>query len=42
MSLDDADHLLTRRRDAQYVARVLAAWATRYLGAALHNSHAAT
>ncbi len=31
VSLDDADHLLTRRRDAEYVAEVLAAWAGRYL-----------
>jgi putative redox protein len=33
ISLDDADHLLTRREDAQYVAAVLAAWASRYIGA---------
>jgi putative redox protein len=32
VSLDDADHLLTRRADAIYVADVLAAWATRYIG----------
>ncbi|MDZ4380973.1 MAG: bifunctional alpha/beta hydrolase/OsmC family protein [Parvibaculum sp.] len=32
VSLDDADHLLTRRRDALYVAEVLAAWAGRYIG----------
>lgn len=32
VSLDDADHLLTRRADAVYVADVLAAWATRYIG----------
>jgi uncharacterized OsmC-like protein/multimeric flavodoxin WrbA len=31
ISLDDADHLLTRRSDAQYAASVLAAWAQRYL-----------
>ncbi len=31
VSLDDADHLLTRRADAVYVADVLAAWAARYL-----------
>jgi uncharacterized OsmC-like protein/pimeloyl-ACP methyl ester carboxylesterase len=31
ISLDDADHLLTRRADAAYVAEVLAAWASRYL-----------
>ena len=33
VSLDDADHLLTRKEDAEYVAAVLAAWASRYLGA---------
>ena len=31
VSLDDADHLLSRKSDAVYVATVLAAWATRYL-----------
>jgi len=31
VSLDDADHLLSRRQDAVYVANVLAAWAGRYL-----------
>jgi putative redox protein len=31
VSLDRADHLLTRRSDAQYAATVLAAWASRYL-----------
>jgi len=34
VSLDDADHLLTRRADARYVAEVLAAWAGRYLDTA--------
>jgi putative redox protein len=34
VSLDDADHLLSRKEDAAYVARVLAAWAGRYLGEA--------
>jgi putative redox protein len=34
ISLDDADHLLTREADADYVANVLTAWASRYLGAA--------
>lgn len=33
VSLDDADHLVTRREDAEYIAAVLAAWATRYIGA---------
>jgi uncharacterized OsmC-like protein len=31
ISLDDADHLLTRREDAIYVADVIAAWAERYI-----------
>jgi putative redox protein len=31
VSLDRADHLLTRREDAAYVASVLAAWASRYI-----------
>ena len=31
VSLDDADHLLSRSSDAEYVARVLAAWAARYV-----------
>lgn len=31
VSLDDADHLLTRKEDAAYVAAVLAAWASRYI-----------
>lgn len=33
VSLDDADHLLTRKEDAIYVAAVLAAWASRYIAA---------
>lgn len=31
VSLDDANHLLTKTRDAEYVAKVLAAWASRYV-----------
>lgn len=31
ISLDDADHLLTRASDARYAATVIAAWAARYL-----------
>ncbi|WP_347330384.1 bifunctional alpha/beta hydrolase/OsmC family protein [Marinimicrobium locisalis] len=31
ISLDDADHLLSRREDAEYVALTLTAWASRYL-----------
>jgi alpha/beta superfamily hydrolase len=34
VSLDGADHLLTRREDAAYVTDVLSAWAARYLGEA--------
>jgi putative redox protein len=34
VSLADADHLLSRRSDATYVANVIAAWAERYLDAA--------
>jgi uncharacterized OsmC-like protein/alpha-beta hydrolase superfamily lysophospholipase len=34
VSLADADHLLTGKRDAAYVADVIAAWATRYLDSA--------
>jgi len=33
VSLDRADHLLRRRADAEYVAEVLAAWASRYIDA---------
>ena len=31
ISLDDADHLLTRREDAVYVANLIAAWSSRYV-----------
>jgi pimeloyl-ACP methyl ester carboxylesterase len=31
VSLDEADHLLSSSADAAYVARILSAWATRYL-----------
>src|SRR5512147_89243 len=34
ISLDDADHLLSRREDAIFVADVIAAWGERYLGPA--------
>src|SRR5262249_25804770 len=33
VSLDPADHLLTRREDASYAGQLLAAWAARYLPA---------
>ena len=41
VSLDDADHLLSRKADAVYVAQVLAAWAGRYLGAELGGAETA-
>jgi uncharacterized OsmC-like protein/pimeloyl-ACP methyl ester carboxylesterase len=31
VSLDGADHLLSKRKDAAYVAEVLSAWASRYI-----------
>ena len=31
VSLDDADHLLSRERDSVYSGRLLAAWVSRYL-----------
>ena len=31
VSLDDADHLLTNKNDAEYAAEVIAAWASRYV-----------
>jgi putative redox protein len=33
VSLDDADHLLSRRRDARYAGDVIAAWSQRYIAA---------
>jgi len=32
VALDGADHLLTRRADAEYAGTVIAGWASRYLG----------
>ncbi len=34
VSLDDADHLLSRRADAVYVAQVLSAWVSRFIDGA--------
>ncbi len=31
VTLDDADHLITRAQDAEYAAEVIAAWVARYL-----------
>ena len=38
ISLDQADHLLTRAEDSQYAGRVIAAWASRYLPGDAHDS----
>jgi len=35
VSLDDADHLLTRQADADYVAALVTAWSSRYLPLAM-------
>ena len=32
ISLDGADHLLSNRKDSAYVAKIISAWADRYLG----------
>ena len=40
VSLADANHLLTDRRDAAYVADVIAAWAEHYIGAAVREPEA--
>lgn len=37
VSLDNADHLLSRKEDAIYVAKVLSAWASRYLPEEVHE-----
>lgn len=37
VTLDTADHLLSKRDDALYAARVIAAWASRYAGYKLTN-----
>jgi putative redox protein len=42
ISLDHADHLLSDKRDAGYVAGVIAAWASRYVEAALPEPTVAT
>ncbi len=35
ISLDDADHLLSRNRDSKYAGHVLSAWASRYISSDL-------
>jgi putative redox protein len=37
ISLDRADHLLSNRRDSQYVGSVLAAWAQKYIAASVEE-----
>lgn len=37
ISLDQADHMLSNREDAEYVALTLAAWASRYLDIKRHE-----
>ena len=39
ISLDDADHVLSRREDGKYVGAVLAAWASRYLPVRMADAH---
>ncbi|MFT5636198.1 MAG: putative OsmC-like protein/alpha/beta superfamily hydrolase [Cognaticolwellia sp.] len=41
VSLDNADHLLTNKRDAEYAADVIAAWAGRYITDADNTNHIA-
>ncbi len=38
VSLDQADHLLSKQEDAAYVAETLVAWASRYLGISARDS----
>jgi len=40
VSLDKADHLLTHKADAEYVALVVSAWADRYVDNAEYGEHA--
>jgi uncharacterized OsmC-like protein/alpha/beta superfamily hydrolase len=42
ISLDHADHVLSDRKDAAYVAGVIAAWASRYVDAAMPEPTVAT
>jgi putative redox protein len=38
VSLDNANHLLTQQTDGAYVAQVLAAWVSRYLGTSVQQT----
>jgi len=37
ISLDDADHLLSDKKDSVYTANIMAVWASRYLTAEVHQ-----
>ena len=37
ISLDDADHLISRKEDAVYIAELIAAWSSRYIGVAVEE-----
>ncbi len=39
VSLDGADHLLSKKHDSQYVGKVLASWAMRYIDAPQESEH---
>ncbi len=39
VSLDNADHLLSRKADAEYVASVIASWAARYIDVVEPQDH---
>ena len=42
ISLDNADHLLSREEDGEYAAAVIAAWASRYIGIASKEARTPT
>ncbi|GJM04014.1 MAG: osmotically inducible protein C [marine bacterium B5-7] len=42
ISLDNADHLLSRREDSEYAASIISSWAARYLGISSTNDEAAS
>ncbi len=42
ISLDNADHLLSKREDSEYVASVISSWAARYLGITDANKEASS
>lgn len=42
ISLDDADHLITRKEDAVYIAELIAAWSSRYVAAPADEDTKAT